>query len=207
MIKNYFKVAFRNFWRHKLFTMINVIGLSIGISASLVIYLIVHYDFTFDKFHKDSNRIYRVVSNFKFQGNESHSYGVTGQMAAGIKNNVTGVEIVAPLYTLNPDVTELGKHNEPIKFKGQDHITLADQNYFKIIHYTWLAGSPAAALNDPYHVVLTSDRAKVYFPSLTYEQMLGKTVTYDTLKTTVTGIVEPIKENTDFSCHDFISYS
>ena len=100
-----------------------------------------------------------------------------------------------------------GKHNEPVKFKGQDHITLADQNYFKIIHYTWLAGSPTTALNDPYHVVLTSERAKVYFPSLTYEQMLGKIVTYDTLKTTVSGIVETIKENTDFSCHDFISFS
>ena len=207
MIKNYFKIALRGFWKHKLFTLINVIGLTIGISASLVIYLIVHYDFTFDKFHKDSDRIYRVVSNFKFQGNVNHSYGVTAPMAAGIKNNVTGVEIIAPLYTLNPDVMVMGKHNEPIKFKGQDHITLADQNYFKIIHYTWLAGSPTAALNEPYQVVLTSERAKIYFPSLSYEQMLGKTVTYDTLKTTVSGIVETIKENTDFSCHDFISFS
>jgi len=207
MFRNYLKIAFRSFWKHKVFTLINIIGLSIGISASLVIYLIVHYDFTFDKFHKDGNRIFRVVSNFKFQGNENHSYGVTAPMAAGIKNNVTGVELIAPLYTLNPDVMVPGKHNQPIKFKGQDHITLADQNYFKIIHYTWLAGSPTSALNDPYHVVLTSERAKVYFPTLTYEQMLGKTITYDTLKTTVSGIVETIKENTDFSCHDFISFS
>lgn len=207
MFKNYFKIAFRNFWKYKAFTLINVVGLSIGISAALVIYLIVHYDFTFDKFHKDGDRIYRVVSNFKFQGNENHSYGVTGPMAAGIKNNVTGVELIAPLFTINPDVTVTGKHNEPIKFKGQDHITLADQNYFKLIHYTWLAGTPATALNEPYHVVLTAERAKVYFPSLTYEQIIGKTVTYDTLKTTVSGIVESIKENTDFSCHDFISFS
>ena len=207
MFKNYLKIAFRSFWKHKVFTLINIIGLSIGISASLVIYLIVHYDFTFDKFHKDGDRIYRVVSDFKFQGNMSHSYGVTTPMAAGIKNNVTGVEIIAPLYALGPDVMVTGKHNEPVKFKLQDHITLADQNYFKIIHYTWLAGSPTVALNEPYHVVLTSERAKVYFPSLTYEQMLGKTITYDTLKTTVSGIVETIKENTDFSCHDFISFS
>ena len=207
MFKNYLKIAFRNFWKHKVFTLINIIGLSIGISASLVIYLIVHYDLTFDKFHTDSDRIFRVVSNFKFQGNESHSYGVTGPMAAGIKNNVTGVEIIAPLYTLAPDVMVADKNNAPVKLKGQDHITLADQNYFKLVHYNWLAGSPATALNDPYQVVLTSERAKVYFPSLSYEQMLGKTVTYDTLKTTVTGIVETIKENTDFSFHDFISFS
>ncbi len=67
MIKNYFKIAFRGFWRHKLFTLINIIGLSIGISAALVIYLIVHFDFTFDKFHRDGDRIYRVVSNFSSQ--------------------------------------------------------------------------------------------------------------------------------------------
>ena len=59
MIKNYLKIAFRGFWKHKLFTLINIIGLSIGISAALVIYLIVHFDFTFDKFHKDGDRTYR----------------------------------------------------------------------------------------------------------------------------------------------------
>ncbi|HVV55038.1 MAG TPA: ABC transporter permease, partial [Mucilaginibacter sp.] len=207
MIKNYIKIAFRSFWKHKVFTLINIIGLSIGISTSLVIYLIVHYDFTFDKFHKDSDRIFRVVSNFKFQGNESHSYGVCGPLAEAIKNQVTGVEVTAPLYTLSPDVTIPGNRNDLKKFKAQDRITLADQNYFKIIHYVWLAGSSSTALNEPYHVVLTSDRAKLYFPSLTYDQMIGKVITYDTLKTTVTGIVQTIKENTDFSCHDFISFS
>ncbi len=66
MFRNYLKIAFRSFWKRKVFTFINIIGLSIGISASLVIYLIVHYDFTFDKFQKDGNRIYRVVTDFKF---------------------------------------------------------------------------------------------------------------------------------------------
>ncbi len=207
MIKNYFKIAFRGFWKHKIFTFINIIGLSIGISASLVIYLIVNYDFTFDKFHKDSDRIYRVVSNFSFQGNPSYSYGVCAPLADAVGNQVSGVEVTAPLYSLGADVIVAGKHNEPVKLKSQDRITLADQNYFKIFHYVWLAGSSTSALNAPYHVVLTSDRAKLYFPSLSYDQMIGKVVTYDTLKTTVTGIVQTITQNTDFSCHDFISFS
>src|ERR1700743_1695070 len=102
MIKNYFKIAFRGFWKQKLFTFINVIGLSIGISAALVIYLIVHFDFTFDKFHKDSDRIFRVVSNYTFQGNVSHSYGVTTPLAGAVKSSAPGVAYIAPLYTLNP---------------------------------------------------------------------------------------------------------
>jgi putative ABC transport system permease protein len=75
MIKNYFKIALRGFRRHKLFTFINIVGLSIGISAALVIYLIVHFDFTFDKFHKDSDRIYRVTTDYSFAGEVGHMAG------------------------------------------------------------------------------------------------------------------------------------
>lgn len=79
MIKNYLKTAFRTFRRHKTFTFINVIGLSIGISASLVIFLIVYHDFCFDRFHKDGNRIYRVVSDFSYAGEAFYNSGVSGR--------------------------------------------------------------------------------------------------------------------------------
>ena len=61
MVKNYFLVAIRNFWRHKVFSAINILGLAIGISASLVIFLLVHHDLSFDKFEPQRDRIYRVV--------------------------------------------------------------------------------------------------------------------------------------------------
>src|ERR1700751_2243800 len=127
MIRNYFKIAFRGFWKHKLFTFINIIGLSIGISASLVIYLIVYYDFTFDKFHKDSDRIYRVVSNFSFQGSPSYTSGVCAPIAEAIKSQATGVEMTTPLYSISPDVFIAGKKNIPTRLKAQDKIVLADQ--------------------------------------------------------------------------------
>ena len=207
MIKNYFKIAFRGFWKHKLFTLINIIGLSIGISAALVIYLIVHYDFTFDKFHYDSDRIYRVVTNSSFQGNVHYTSGVRGPLAGAIKSQATGVEITAPLFTLTPDVFIKGKKNVLTRFRAQDRVVLADQQYFKLFKYVWLAGSSSNALDEPNQVVLTSNQAKLYFPALSYDQMIGKIVTYDTLKTTVTGIVQTITENTDFTFHDFISFS
>jgi ABC-type antimicrobial peptide transport system permease subunit len=209
MIKNYFKIALRSFWKHKLFTLINVIGLSIGISAAVVIYLIVNYDFTFDKFHKDTDRIYRIVSNFSFQGDVGHNPGVCGPLAGAVKTQVTGVEITAPMYTMdaNPDVFIAGKSNVPVRFKKIENVTMADDGYFKLFNYKWLAGSHDHALSQPNQVVLTSDQAKLYFPKLSYDQMIGKIVTYDTIKTTVTGIVETLKENTDFTFHDFISYS
>jgi len=208
MIKNYFKIAFRGFGRHKLFTLINIIGLSIGISAFLAIYFIVHYDFTFDKFHKDSDRIYRVVMNMSFQGHKNYSSGVPGPLAEAIKSQAAGIENITPLYTLWPHFVYIDKDkNTQKRFRDLDRITLANQQYFKIFNYVWLAGSSRHALDAPGQVVLTSQQARLYFPSLSYYQMIGKVVTYDSLKTTVSGVVETLTENTDFSFHDFISIS
>lgn len=207
MIKNYFKVAFRNFWRHKLFTLINVIGLTIGISAALVIYLIVHYDFTFDKFHKDGDRIYRVVTNFSFSGSPGYNPGVCGPLPWAVKNQVTGLQEAAPVFRLSqPNVTVPNGSKLSSRFKLQDNIVVADSDYFKLFGYQWLAGSAKSALTAPYQVVLTSEQAEKYFPGMSYEQMLGRTVVYDTLKTTVSGIVQTIKQNTDLTFHDFISF-
>lgn len=207
MIKNYFKVAFRNFWRHKLFTLINVIGLSIGISAALVIYLLVHYDFTFDKFHKDGDRIYRVVTNFSFSGSPGNNPGICGPLPWAVKNEATGLQQAAPIFRLSqPNVTVPNGNKASSRFKIQDNVIVADSDYFKLFEYKWLAGSAKTALNAPCQVVLTSEQAEKYFPGVSYDRMLGRTVVYDTMRTTVTGIVQTIKQNTDLVFHDFISF-
>jgi putative ABC transport system permease protein len=208
MFKTYFKIAFRGFWRHKLFTLINIIGLSIGISFFLAIYFIVHYDFTFDKFHKDSDRIYRVVLNSSFQGHKGYSSGLPSPLAEAIKSQATGIEAITPIYTLSPHYVYIDKDkNAQKRFKDPDRITLADQQYFKIFNYVWLAGSSQHALEAPGQVVLTSQQAKLYFPSLPYHEMIGKIVTYDTLRVTISGIVETFTKNSDFTFHDFVSMS
>src|ERR1700760_858268 len=101
MIKNYFLVALRNFWRNKTFSAINILGLAIGISASLIIFLLVQYDFSFDKFEKDSNKIYRVVADYKNPKNTNTMNCLSEPMGDAIKETVTGVEFVAPFRTLD----------------------------------------------------------------------------------------------------------
>ncbi|WP_162996860.1 ABC transporter permease [Mucilaginibacter kameinonensis] len=208
MFKNYFKIALRNFWRHKFFTFVNVIGLSIGISSALVIYLIVHFDFTFNQNFDDSSRIYRVVSNYTFSGEEAHNRGVSGAVPEAVRNNVSGVELTAPFFELSqPNVLVPGKGGVPVKFKLQDNVILADGRYFSMFKYNWLVGSAKTALNAPNQTVLTADQATKYFPKLSYNEMLGRVITYDTVSAAVTGIVEPLKGNNDFAFHDFLSYS
>src|ERR1700710_1083156 len=136
MIRNYFKIALRSFWRHKLFTLINIIGLSIGISAALVIYLIVHYDFTFDKFHKDGDRIYRVVTDFSFSGSPGHNAGVSGPLPWATKTQVTGLEEAAPIFRLfQLNVTVPNGSKESARFKLQENVIVADADYFKLFEY------------------------------------------------------------------------
>jgi ABC-type antimicrobial peptide transport system permease subunit len=208
MIKNYFRVALRSISRHKLFTLINVIGLSIGISAAIVIYLIVRYDLTFDRFQPDNNRIYRVVTNFDYSGQVAPNPGVCGPLPGAVKNQVAGLQTMAPLYRiLLPDVSIPQSKAAPVKFKAQKNVALADKGYFDLIPYKWLAGSARDALNAPYQVVLTSEQAKLYFPHTAYQDMIGKTVMYDTIKTTVSGIVQTLSQNSGFTYHDMISFA
>src|SRR5678816_3985595 len=99
MIKNYLTIALRTLWKNKIFFVINILGLSIGISASLVIYLLADYHFSFDKFEKDRHRIYRVTSNFIFSGESYKNSGVTYPMPAAIKKDLTGLDAVVPFGT------------------------------------------------------------------------------------------------------------
>ena len=92
MLKNHLTIASRNFWRHKAFSVINVLGLSIGICAALVIFLIVHYEFSYDKIQPGGDRIFRVVLDARFNGIDGHSTGVPAPLGAAIENEVTGVE-------------------------------------------------------------------------------------------------------------------
>ncbi|MEP6611850.1 MAG: hypothetical protein ABJA76_08200, partial [Mucilaginibacter sp.] len=131
MIKNYLKIAFRGFRKHKLFTLINITGLLIGTSAAIVIYLIVHFEVTFDKFHNDGDRIYRVVSNYSFQGEVGYNSGVCGPLPAAVKSQATGIDLSAPFFTLSqPNVFVNNKAGAPeTRFKNQDDVVLAGPEY------------------------------------------------------------------------------
>lgn len=207
MFKNYFKTALRNFWHNKIFSLINVLGLSIGISASLVIYLLVNYHFTFDKFEKDNDRIYRVVSNFVFSSEVYRNSGVTSPLGPAVKKEVTGLDAVVPFRTSDEvKVSIPGTGKEPVIFKHQKNVVFADENYFNLIGYQWMAGSAKTSMQQPYQTVLSQKTAALYFPKLSADQITGKQIYFnDTVHTTVTGIVKDIKQNTDFAFTTFIS--
>lgn len=209
MLKNYFKTAFRNLWHNKIFSFINVLGLAIGISASLVIYLLANYHFTFDKFEKDNDRIYRTVSNFIFSGEVYRNSGVTSPMGPAVKKELTGLDAVVPFRTYEGDTkvsVPLADNKEPLAFKHQKNIIFANEDFMNLIGYKWIAGSAKISLQQPYQTVLTETTARLYFPKLSLQDIIGKQLYFDdTVHTTVAGVVKDIKQNTDFTFATFIS--
>lgn len=213
MYKNYITTAWRNISRHKVFAAINVVGLSLGISACLVIFLITRFELSFDNYHPNKERIYRVVSDtYSSKSGEEHvgSIPTPGQFA--IRNEIPGFESVALFY--NYEATVIVQDKEPVKKfarpplgEGQSStIVVAEPQYFNIFQYKWLAGN-AAVLNEPYTVVLTESKARLYFGEHAPTDYLNKTIVYnDTLNVKVAGIVKDPVKNTDFFFTDFISY-
>ncbi|MBK9678479.1 MAG: ABC transporter permease [Saprospiraceae bacterium] len=208
MLANNFKIAFRTFRNNKLFSFINIAGLAIGISASLVIYLIVQYEYSFDKFHKDGDRIYRVVSEIKYPDLTINNSGVPVPTDKGMRQDISGIELQTHFITPYEFkvAIPLPGNQSPAVFKQQKNIIYADQYYFNLFEYTWLAGTPLTALKDPYQVVLTQSRAKTYFGNLSPNDILGKTIIYDdSLNMLVAGIVKDIDYPTDLTFKEFIS--
>ncbi len=212
MIKNFFKTAVRNIIRNKSFAAINVVGLAIGIAACILIFLIVFHEYSFDRFERDGNKLYRVVMDMKFSGNEGHSAAVPAPLAKAIQQEVTGVSQTIPLMQFQGDATikvsvPKAGSSDPVVFKKQPEVIFTSPDYFSALSYQWLAGN-AAALQKPFSVVLTESRAKEYFPSTTLDNIPGKEIVYDdTLRVTVSGIVKDLSQNTFFSYKEFISYA
>ncbi len=206
MFKNYFKTAIRNFGKNKLTTLINVFGLSIGISAALIIYFIVQYDFSFDKYEPDNGSIYRIVS----EGENWKNAGAPVPLHEEVQSNVSGVKATSLILQYNddnPKISILNSNHHPASvFKKQESIAFVDSNYFSLFPHQWLAGKKETSLINPYNLVLSESRARLYFPHVPAEQLVGKTIVFnDTLPMTLTGIVRDLKDNSDFSYQMFVS--
>jgi putative ABC transport system permease protein len=210
MLKNYLVVALRNFSRNKIFSLINILGLAIGISASLVIFLIVQYDNSFDRFEKNPQHIFRVVSDYAFQGEPGHTRGVPAPLADATSRKVSGIDNLVHFRYYNAEKLSV-QNTKPAKarlFKSPEHIIFADEHYFQMLPYQWLAGSIHSATAQAGQVVLSASRARVYFPSKSFADMIGEKIVYDdSITVHVSGIVEDLDKQgrTAFNFLEFIS--
>ncbi|HWB27154.1 MAG TPA: ABC transporter permease [Chitinophagaceae bacterium] len=205
MFKNYFKTAWRSLVRNKIYSLVNVLGLSLGVCACLVIFLITRYEFSFDTFHPDGDRIFCV--DFTAGGN--HLNLAPTPMAAAMRREMSGLETVAAFIIYNASATVPGSPGEKQKaFDDAGSMALAEPGYFNVFPHKWIAGNAATALNMPHTVVLTAEKAKEYFGDVEPGKVIGRTIYYqDSLMATVTGVVADWAGNSDFSFSQWVSYA
>jgi putative ABC transport system permease protein len=190
MFKLNLKIAFRNLWRNKTASFINIIGLAIGLASCLMLLLYVSYEWNFDKHFKEAGQVYQVMTNFKDANGKITGTGdVTGNVIAGaIKEEIPGVEAISRLGYGGQSLIA----NGPSSFKKE--AKFADPDILKIYNYEFIAGNPGTALNDPGSVVLTERMAKLLFPN---GDALNQSVRYDdktNLK--VSGVIKDLPSNT-----------
>ena len=205
MFKNYFKTAIRNLKRNKSYAIINTLGLSVGIAACLLLFLVVQFESSFDNFHPRKKNIYRVGTEFHGQDGIGYSDGIAFPVAKGIRADFPQIPEVASIFGNDGQITIEGGSKQSKKF-NEDHFYYAEPSFFSIFHFEWLAGTAQSSLNNPNNAVLTQATAEKFFGS--WKEALGKTFKYAN-KTlyTVTGILKNPPVNTDFPLSILVPYT
>lgn len=215
MYKSYFKTGWRNISRRKLYAAINVSGLALGVCACTIIYLIIRHELSFDMFHPDSARIYRVMGDVtESTGDKLHFMKLPIPVSPSARAEVPALEAIAAIipYAVDVSVPEEGKPAKHFESRtGETHYptaVIAEPEYLEIFQYDWLAGNPATALTMPLSVVLSEKRAHQYFGPQSPDKIIGRQIIYDdSLTTTVSGIIKDWNKNTDLPFTDLISFA
>jgi len=193
MIKNYLKITLRNLANQKLYTFLNVLGLSIGIASCLLILLYVHHELSYDTFHERAERIYRVGLNGKIADQEVFTTNTTPPLAFTAVEEFPEVENATRIYAYWDN--QVIRYGELVI--SEEEVYLADSTFFDVFSFPLLAGDPATALVEPNSIVIPEDVARKYFGD---EPALGKTLLLGNDKTphTITGVLEKLPDNSHF---------
>jgi len=206
MIKNYLKTAFRNLMRNRSFAIINVLGLAVGIAASLLIFLVVRFETSYDKFHSKRDHIYRVVSVFNTQDGSTYGAGSPFPVGPALRLDFPQIKEIANTFrrgTQQITIEESGKQK-----KFQSDVYYIEPEFFNMFDFEWLSGDPKASLSQPANAVLTKEIAEKYFG--TWHSAIGKTIKYNNDNAQVykiSGILKNVPPNTDFPLGIVVSYT
>nr|WP_288811563.1 ABC transporter permease [uncultured Sphingobacterium sp.] len=201
MIGTSLKTAYRFLKKHKLITCINVMSLAIGITATLVIFLMVQYDYSFDRHVPNQEHVYRVVNNGEFK-----NAGVYVPLVRTMEDELVNLDAVAPIYRSQVQKLKITSATNKIQiFPKEQRIILTNSQYFNILPRKWLSGNPLS-LNTAGNIVLTEKTLEKFYGNESPADVIGKTIVYaDSIPLQVVGVVENARHNSDFNFDSFIS--
>lgn len=179
MLKNYIKIAFRNLWKYKFYTGLNVCGLSVGIACCLILFQFITYHLSFDQYHKHSNKIYRVVTDLHLpDGSIEYDPGAPIALGNVLGEAVPQIKSYALLLKNRSFTVGVKKNNgnEIELFSEHENIAFSNPGWFNLFDYNWEAGNPKTALAEPLTAVITQKLSEKYFGK---KEALGRTIKLD----------------------------
>jgi putative ABC transport system permease protein len=207
MLKNYFKIAWRNILRHKGYSAINIAGLTVGIAACLLIFVIIQFELSFNTFNPNYKNIYRVTTQEKHESETTTNPGVAVPATDALRLDIPQAKVAAVNSSYGSLITVpegTGNQTGDKKFTENIGVLFIQPQFFDIFSYKWLAGS-ASVLANPDMVVIDKSSAIKYFGD--WQSAMGKTLKMDNVLTLkVAGIVEDAPVNSDFPFKVMVSF-
>jgi predicted permease len=205
MFRNYLKTALRNLRRQAGSTVLNVLGLTLGIAASLILFLLVRHHTSFDTFHANKDRIYRVTTTSKGNSGNDYTSGVPAVLPEAFRLDFPEAEEVTfTSYRSGGLITVHQPGGEPKKYDEERGISYVQPNFFSIFDRAVLHGSIDKALDEPNEAVLSRSWSVKYFGR---ENALGEVFRYDNRDFKVTAVMEDPPANTDLPISVMLSYA
>ncbi len=204
MIANYWKLIYRNFLSNKVFSIINILGLSLGMSVCILILEFVNFEFSYDFFHANGSDIYRVT-NDRFQNNELIQHGTITYPTIGPAMSKDYPEVINYTRMMSMGRTSVMVGEE---IYGENNNFFADNNFLTLFSFPLIAGDRQNALEEVNTVVLSRTLANKYFgeDQVDYNQLIGKTITIGQDPFQITAIFENIPVNSHIRFNMLISY-
>ena len=171
MLKNYFKIAFRNIFQNKIYSTINIAGLSIGIASCIIILLYIQNEFSYDKFNNNYENIYRIGTNTSVYGKTLTSPITPATLGPALKENFHDVFSYNRVYYLSP-MKQIFKYNNNESFY-ENGLIYSDSNFFNFFSFHLLEGNKAHVLSNPFTIVITKSIAEKYF---SHQDPIGKVI-------------------------------
>lgn len=197
MIRNYLITTWRNLIKNKAFSLINILGLSIGISVCFIIMLFVKDELSYDRYNDKADRMYRIIFSASINGGKISESVVMPPVAAALLHDFPEVEQVTRIKTEGSPTVEYNNNT----FK-EGRIAIVDTNFFSVFTLPFLKGNERTALQQPNTVVLTREMATKYFGN---EEPIGKVITINSFPCNVTGIIDKVPDNSHFHFDLFVS--
>lgn len=202
MIKNYFKTAFRSLIRNKLYTTLNIAGLTFGLSCFLLLGLFLFDELTFDRHHGKVDRIFRIIEHKNVNGASTTIAAGSYKLAEESKKNISGVENTTRMMRVGR--ANLVNPENPVNF--QENVTIADEHFLKIFDFPLIWGDRNTALKEPNSIIINEDLANRLFNKT---EVLGKTLQFSHMDVPlkITGVMENHPRNSSFDFNSVLSES